>query len=193
MPIPAIILAAGSSTRLGHPKQLALLNQEPLLNRAIRTATEAGCEPIYVVLGANAPQIEKTCRLKAVQVVHNQNWQQGMSTSLIAGVQAIGPVEGVLLMTCDQPAVTAGHLRKLIEQGTSTNQAIASSYKKRHGVPAYFPNTLFSECLLLTGDAGAKNLLTSAMSIPLMLGELDIDTPEALDEARERFGEASQL
>ena len=193
MPTPALILAAGASTRLGHPKQLALLNGEPLLTRALRTAQEAGLSPILIVLGANAPQIQTTCQLKAGQVIENKNWQQGMSTSLIAGIQALGPFPGVVLMTCDQPAVTAGHLRKLTEHGTETGQAIASSYGERHGVPAYFPGTRFAEVLLLTGDAGAKSLLASAISIPLVLGELDIDTPDALQQARKIFSEGTRV
>ena len=189
----AIILAAGASTRLGHPKQLALLNGEPLLARAIRTAQEAGLTPILVVLGANAAEIQQSCPLGPAQLVLNDEWPEGMGSSVRAGISRLGKqTEGVVLMTCDQPAVDAAHLRRLIQAGTELKSPVASQYashpgEEKRGVPAYFPHTLFSELLLLRGDAGARNLLASAKSLELKFGEVDIDTPAALARARALF------
>lgn len=198
MPTAALILAAGASTRLGQPKQLALLNGEPLLVRAIRVAREADLEPC-VLLGANAAQIEATCHLNAT-VLHNPDWAQGMASSLHVGIQALqtrkDDARGVILMTCDQPAVTEQHLRQLVKLGVLEGEPIASRYggegEKRHGVPAYFPNTRFRELLLLQGDAGARSLLATAKSIHLKLGEIDIDTPAALARARTLFAFATE-
>jgi CTP:molybdopterin cytidylyltransferase MocA len=86
-------------------------------------------------------------------------------------------------MTCDQPAVTPDHLRALAISGETT----ASAYAGRRGVPAYFPASAFAALAQLTGDAGARDLLRDARTIPLPLGELDIDTPEALAEAQRLF------
>ncbi len=191
----AIILAAGASTRLGTPKQLARLNGEPLLARAIRTAHEAGLTPILVILGANAAEIQQSCSLAPAQVVLNEQWPEGMASSVRLGIEALqGKVEGAILMTCDQPAVDAGHLRKLVLLGQSIGAPVASHYAGRgetekRGVPAYFPRTRFGELLLLKGDTGARNLLASSESLLLILGEVDVDTQQALARARALFGQ----
>ena len=82
----AVILAAGGSTRLGRPKQLVRLQGEALIDRALRTCTEAGCSPVLVVLGAYEAEIRRECELSGALVVWNPNWQQGMGTSLARGI-----------------------------------------------------------------------------------------------------------
>ena len=193
MPTAALILAAGASTRLGYPKQLAELNGQFLLHRAIFTAQQAGLTPILVILGANAAEIQKACDLKGTQAILNEQWPEGMGSSVRAGIKALpNGTEGVILLTCDQPAVDKAHLSALIRQGKETKLPVASHYlgsdgKKRRGVPAYFPHTRFPELLLLKGDAGARGLLATAKSIKLNLGEVDVDTPHTLDQARALF------
>jgi molybdenum cofactor cytidylyltransferase len=180
----AVILAAGASTRLGEPKQLVVLAGETMLERAVRTAREAGCSPIVVVLGAEAGQIRERCTLHTATVVVNSSWQEGMASSIRTGISAIGSVNGVILMTCDQPAVTPHHLRSLSAHAAVT----ASSYAGRRGVPAYFPASAFAELAALTGDAGARELLRSTPSIPLPLGDLDVDTSADRANALRQFG-----
>jgi len=183
----AIILAAGASARLGQPKQLAELNGETLLERAVRIACNAGCSPVLVVLGASFHEILAYSRLGDAIPVICDRWQVGMSASIAQGVKTLGIVapkaHGVILMTCDQPAVTPQHLRALAASGEVTG----SEYAGRRGVPAYFPASSFASLMQLSGDSGARDLLRDAHAIPLPLGELDIDTPEALAEARRLF------
>jgi CTP:molybdopterin cytidylyltransferase MocA len=187
--IPAVILAAGASTRLGEPKQLAMLAGETLLERAVRVAREAGCEPVVVVLGAAYVEILANSRLGDAVPVINDEWMEGMASSIRLGVRTLGFIakdaEGVLLMTCDQPAVTVKHLNRVMAR----QEVKASRYGERNGVPAYFPKKYFSNLMALTGDAGAKGLLSQARSEDLAHGDLDIDTPEDLARARELFGE----
>jgi CTP:molybdopterin cytidylyltransferase MocA len=185
--IAAVVLAAGASTRLGEPKQLAKLAGETLLERAVRTAREAGCSPIVVVLGSAYAEILARSRLGDAVSVINDEWREGMASSIRLGVRMLGlvakDVEGVLLMTCDQPAVTAQHLGLVM-----TRQAVtASRYSGRNGVPAYFPKKYFSELTALAGDVGARKLLAQARAVDLALGELDVDTPEDLARARGLF------
>lgn len=184
--IAAVILAAGASRRLGSPKQLAMLGDETLLERAVRVARAAGCSPVIVVLGAEHQRVSAGCQLgDAITVLHN-DWEQGMGSSIALGVQACETKEvaGVVVMTCDQPAVTAGHLRRLMAQSV----AKASRYAGRKGVPAFFPAQYFDELKELSGDVGARKLLRSAEVVDLEEGELDVDTPEDLERARELFG-----
>jgi molybdenum cofactor cytidylyltransferase len=189
--VAAVVLAAGASTRFGEPKQLALLGGERLLERAVRIALEAGCEPVMVVLGARAAEIEAGCELRAAKVVLNEAWAEGMASSVRAGLGALlQDVSGIVLMTCDQPAVTAGHLRKLTAAGESaaTRVTAGSSYAGRVGAPAFFPVDRFSELMGLRGDQGARSLLQASLAVELPGGELDIDTVESLEAARQRYG-----
>jgi molybdenum cofactor cytidylyltransferase len=190
MTTAAVIVAAGASARMGEPKQLVSLAGETLLERAVRVAREAGCSPVVMVLGAEAERVSSSCNLGDAVVAVNQRWREGMASSIRAGIEAlragiagIGEVHGVVVMTCDQPAVTAEHLRAL----AATGEVTASEYAGRRGVPAYFPASSFVALQALTGDAGARELLRGARAVELNGGELDVDTPEALDEARQRF------
>jgi molybdenum cofactor cytidylyltransferase len=179
----ALILAAGASTRLGHPKQLVRLGNETLLDRSVRIAREAGCAPVVVVLGASEEQIRDQCKLQNVLIVSHPEWTEGMGTTLSRGVQAFEDVQGILVMTCDMPGVTADHLRTLI----ASEQVAASSYGGRKGVPAYFPRDLFPKLVELKGDMGARELLQLAYEVELPDGELDVDTSEDLVKAQSMF------
>jgi molybdenum cofactor cytidylyltransferase len=180
----AVVLAAGASSRLGQPKQLIQVAGETLLERSIRIAREAGCAPVVVVLGAGSDEVSARCSLTDAIVVVNFDWEEGMASSIRAGLAALesvitgqpGDCHGVLLMTCDQPAVTPGHLRALMASGALT----ASAYAGRRGVPAYFPAANLSALQRLSGDSGARSLLRAASAIELPGGELDIDTPADL-------------
>ncbi len=187
---PAIVLAAGASRRLGQPKQLLRQAGETLIDRAIRVSLEAGAEPVFAVLGAHAEAIVQEAELRnAVQVV-NGEWQQGIAGSIHAGLRALEQQQpdcsAVLLMVCDQPRLSAAHLRALLAAHAKQTQPaiVASAYAGIAGIPAIFPKSQFQELLALTGDTGARNLLKSP-SCPLVLvafegGEADIDTPEDL-------------
>jgi CTP:molybdopterin cytidylyltransferase MocA len=204
MAVAAVILAAGASSRLGEPKQLVVLAGERLLDRAVRLAAEAGCDPVVVVLGARAEEIRTACSLGTANVVINEDWAQGMASSIRCGIAEAHSRDGAIVMTCDQPAVTAAHLRQLTLCDThgdtahdnapfgrvtmgNPGEAVASSYAGRRGVPAYFPAGYFSVLSELAGDSGARVLLETAASIDLPGGELDIDTPEALAIARQLY------
>ena len=191
MSVAAIIVAAGASSRLGQPKQLVLVEGEPLLLRAIRCAQEAGARPVRVVLGAHRERIEKAVAFGDAMVIANSEWEEGVASSIRAGVGAEDAgteAAGVLLMTCDQPRITAKHLREMIEAFDAQARAvlIASIYAGARGTPAIFPRVMFADLLALRGDKGARGLLATALlpvvEIQLEGGEVDIDRPEDLAE-----------
>jgi len=188
MSIAAVVLAAGASTRLGEPKQLATLGGETLLERAVRVAREAGCSPVVVVVGAHHVQVLGSNVLGDAVPVINDEWEEGMASSIRLGVRALAfaarDAEGVLLMTCDQPAVTAKHLLRLMMRA----EVKASRYAGKNGVPAFFPARYFEKLTELEGDTGARELLAQARYEELENGELDVDTVEDLKRARELFG-----
>jgi molybdenum cofactor cytidylyltransferase len=192
MPVAAIIVAAGSSSRFGQPKQLILIDGEPLLQRAIRCAQEAGASPVFVVLGAHREQIESGIDFGAAAIVVNEDWEEGLASSIRAGVKAAeidaAGAAGLLLMTCDQPRVTAAHLRRMIENFDARSEPIliASTYAGVRGIPAIFPREAKGSLLALRGDMGARMMLQQpswpVISLPLRGGEVDIDRPEDLAE-----------
>lgn len=184
MNIAAIILAAGSSQRLGRPKQNELLAGETLLQRAIRTAVEADLSPIIVVVrNAICPALASQ---DAVEVVINSNPDEGIASSIHCGISAFSSraLEGAVIMTCDQPAVTASHLHALC---ADKDRIAGSRYARTIGVPAYFPEESFAALAQLGGDSGARMLLQTAHSVAAESLELDIDTQQDLDRARALF------
>lgn len=190
MPIAAIVLAAGASLRLGQPKQLLLHGGETMIGRAIRLAGEAGATPVIAVLGAQSDLIRHTVPMSNAIPVLNGAWEQGISTSIHAGLAALeenAPQSpGALILGCDQPRLTAGHLRGLLQAfGTQTAPAIvASAYAGVQGIPAIFPRAVFSELRALHGDKGARVLLLKPpcplVTLPFPGGEIDIDLPADL-------------
>lgn len=183
-----MVLAAGASSRLGEAKQLVEVGGERLLERAVRVAREAGLAPVVVVLGCRAGEIERDCRLDGAHVVLNESWAEGMGSSVRVGVSALGAeCEGLVLMTCDQPAADSVHLRRLMEAGGGARE-VGSRYAGRIGVPAFFPAAWFGELLRLGGDEGARRLLAKGAAVELPDGELDVDTAESLGMVRLRFG-----
>ncbi len=192
MSVAAVILAAGSSTRLGQAKQLVELGGERLLERAVRTAREAGLSPVVVVVGARAAQITAQCDLRDAQVVRCERWAEGMSQAIAAGVAAAAETNAAsaVVMTTDMPFVTPTHLQALCKRRGDVR---ASEYAGRKGVPAHFPRSAFSALLQLQGDSGARDLLQSAVAVDLGADALDIDTAEDLSAARARFGSVKRL
>jgi CTP:molybdopterin cytidylyltransferase MocA len=190
MPVAAIILAAGESRRLGQPKQLLAYRGESLLARAIRLANEAGASRVLVALGANYATIRAAIESSNSIPVHNDRWRQGIASSIEAGVRALSlcapEAEGVLLMGCDQPRLTADHLRALIAafEGQAATVIAASSYAGVQAVPAVFPRATFAELRALSGDKGARSVIESApcpvIAVEFSGGEVDIDSPEDL-------------
>lgn len=184
MRVAAVVLAAGSSRRLGELKQLVRLGKESLLERAIWVCREAGCDPVVVVLGASANLILGRCSLEGTWVVVNEDWAEGMGSSVRSGVTALGAdVDGCVVTTCDMPAISAAHLLELMR----TEQVTASAYAGRRGVPAFFPRGMFESLMELSGDTGARELLQEARVVNLPGGELDVDTVEDLARVRKFF------
>ncbi len=118
-PVPAIVLAAGASQRLGQPKQLLVYHGEFLIERAIRLANEAGASPVIAVLGAHYEIICASIAMNDAILAINDKWVEGIASSIHAGLRTLdavaGGASGVLILSCDQPRLTAGHLRGLIE------------------------------------------------------------------------------
>jgi molybdenum cofactor cytidylyltransferase len=185
-PVAAVVLAAGASSRLGRAKQTLVLGGETLVERAVRVAVEAGLSPVIVVV-SDESELAAGLRARGCVVVVNEGAGEGMASSIRCGVERAGElgVAGAVLMTCDQVALRAEHLRALsVEAGRVTG----SSYAGKIGIPAYFPAASFGELMGLRGDVGGRGLLRGAASVGDEGLGLDIDTEEDVERARGLLG-----
>lgn len=189
--ISLMILAAGASTRMGSPKQMLAYRGCTLIRHMAEVSIASVCEPIIVVLGANAKRIKPEISQLPVEIVENQHWEEGMSSSIRVGLEALLAInqnlEAVAISLCDQPLVSPQTLNQLVEAYSLTGKPIiASEYAGTLGVPALFNHTLFSELIALKSTEGAKKLINKhiaeVFSIPFPNGAIDIDTPKDYEQ-----------
>ncbi len=190
--IGIVILAAGSSQRLGEPKQLLPWKQSTLIENVVDIALALPCEPVIVVLGAENERLKPVIPVD-VKVVINNRWPEGVASSIREGVGGLKKLypesQGVLFMSCDQPLIREDHLRKMLmlfEQSDKT--IVAAEYAGTVGIPVIFTRAWFSELTLLKGDQGAKILFEknsdelTTLSIPE--AQWDIDDWETYHQLR---------
>jgi len=180
-----IILAAGNSSRLGRPKQLLEYRGSTLLEIACQAAIHTGYNPVIIVLGSHAAEIIKVCQLPDDTYIINTNWEEGMSSSIAAGLSAMlrqhPSLENVIIAPSDQVFVHADLFRQLVMQKEKTHKnIIASVYNKTTGIPVLFNKIYFEELLQLKGQRGAKKIIAQypedLETVPFDLGHIDIDT-----------------
>jgi molybdenum cofactor cytidylyltransferase len=180
-----IILAAGGSSRFGNIKQLLPFNGKTLLQHVIDEATKAGVKPIVVITGANATKVSASIANSKVNILVNENWQEGMASGIVAGVHSIvslnESIKKIIIAVCDQPFVTSALFEQLDQmQNKSGKSIVACTYADTIGTPALFATKYFDQLLSLKGDEGAKKILKSnsedVATVDFPKGEIDIDT-----------------
>ncbi len=181
-----ILLAAGSSSRLGRPKQLINYQEKTLIQNSIESAQHSAADALVVVLGCNSELIQKGIESKEVTVLVHAHWEEGMSSSMQCGLRYLletSQVEQVILMLCDQPYVTQDLLDQLMNGKKASRKGIlACSYSGTVGVPALFGQDYFPELLALKGTEGAKKVILNHQDdtflVDFPLGSVDLDTEE---------------
>jgi len=185
--ISIILLAAGSSSRMGQSKQLLEVNGTTLLLHSVRAALDTGAKSVNVILGANENAHREIIRNQPVSLISNHYWKSGMGSSIKAGLNHIvrkySDTEAVIIMVCDQPAISAAHLGNLMSAFKSSNSPIvASAYSGTAGVPALFSRAFFSNILMLKDEQGAKKIIEQfpeqRVTIDFPDGSIDLDTGE---------------
>jgi molybdenum cofactor cytidylyltransferase len=181
--LAGIVLAAGSSERLGQPKQLVEWQGTTLVRRAAELALDVCNAGVSVVVGASSSQVTAELEGLSATIVYNNNWQTGMGSSLKAGIQASSKdADGLLLMLCDQPGIESDDLIRLVNvwQNQPDNPA-AAAYSGTVGVPAILPAAMLPALDGISGDAGAGGLLrrysdTSLVEMPSAAWDIDTAT-----------------
>jgi len=183
-----IILAAGSSSRMGQAKQLLQIHGKNLLQHTIDEARTLLPKSVYVVTGANADTISSGVNNgRGIHICYNPAWQEGMASSIKTGLQAAQSdnltLKGCLISVCDQPFLTSDIYAQLISTHKKNPRSIvASVYKDTSGVPVLFDSHYFPLLMELSGQEGAKRILNSqahhVLHVPFPNGHIDLDTPE---------------
>jgi len=178
--VPLIILAAGNSSRLGKPKQNLPYQNKTLLQHVIDEGSKANLYPIIVVEGSTKLQVSEN-----IYLVKNNNWDQGMGSSISTGISAllkIQPKTELLILTvCDQPFISAHLFKELIDRHMEKSTGIvASAYTETMGTPVLFSKKYYDDLLNLKGQEGAKRLIKNYQDdvslVQFPQGNIDIDT-----------------
>jgi molybdenum cofactor cytidylyltransferase len=185
--IAGVVLAAGSSTRLGRNKLLLELDGEPLVRRAVRAALEAGLAPVVVVLGHEAARVEYALAglPPAVRALVNSDHARGVNTSLRAGIESLPEdAAAAVIVLADMPRVTADMIARLVEVHRETGAPlVASEYGGVHAPPTLYARAIFPELGGAEGDGCGKRVVRAhadeAVRVPWPAERLaDVDREE---------------
>lgn len=188
-PIIGVILAAGSSSRLGRPKQLLSLGDRTVLAHTLANASAATLDGLIVVLGHEAATIQERIDFGTARIVINDDYREGQSTSLRAGLAALPPdTDAALFILGDQPLIGPAVLDALIAARRATAAPIVMpTYDGQRGNPVLIARNLFPELATVAGDQGARSVIrahSAAVHEVAILGPPptdDLDTQEDYD------------
>ncbi len=159
--VAAVILAAGGSTRFGSPKQLAPWHGKTFIEQVVDTALASSARPVVVVLGAEAERCRAVLADRPVEVVVNETWMQGQSTSMQAGLAALpANIGGAVFFLVDLPGVATDLIDQLLQRHRETLAPLVwPEFEGRRGNPVLFDRSLFLELRQVRGDTGGKPVL----------------------------------
>lgn len=186
-----LILAAGASKRIGKPKQLLPYKESNLLLEKIKQFESVEKVQVFVVLGAYFKEIMPMLRELPVKVVMNENWQEGMGSSLSKGIELIKKKElfdRVLITLSDLPLMESSHYEDMIALSKNAGKRIIQTTYEQGtaGVPAIFDKSLFRRLSRLTDENSAKILIETYKKEVLELRSktpfFDVDTLEAYQQ-----------
>ncbi|MGO8946283.1 MAG: NTP transferase domain-containing protein [Ktedonobacterales bacterium] len=181
--IAAIVLAAGRSTRMGRHKLLLPLGGRPLVSYAVEAASASSADPVIVVVGYQAAEIQAALPAGRYRIRINHDYSRGMAGSLVQGIAALAalpagsrPLAGAIILLADQPLVSTRLINRLLESAYAAPSAIlATTYAGQRSTPVYFPSLLWGELLQITGDEGGRSVIAKH---PDLVRTLDIAEPE---------------
>jgi CTP:molybdopterin cytidylyltransferase MocA len=185
-----LVLAAGGSTRMGRPKQLALLGGRPLLEHVLRALDGAPVDEVVVALGARAAEVEAQVDLGRAVPVVVADWRKGMGHVLASALAAAptGGHQATVVLLGDQPLVSGRAVARLVGAWRGgAGPVVTAAYGGRPGHPKLFDHRLLPELLRLSGDAGARDLLAAhpgwvaAVEVGGLGSDADVDVEADLE------------
>jgi CTP:molybdopterin cytidylyltransferase MocA len=188
--VAAVVLAAGGGRRYGMPKALVEYEGSLLVERAVRTA-RAVCDPVLVVLGAQAAEVWQRADLSGATVVANAAWETGMASSLRTGLDGLrgwpvgapggGQIAGALVLLVDMPGMTPAALQRMAEHAAPDALAFAT-YDGQRGHPVLLGRDHWAAVSEeLSGDEGARRYLAAHGAVEVdctgLANPVDLDEP----------------
>jgi molybdenum cofactor cytidylyltransferase len=195
--VVGLVLAAGRSSRMGRPKQLAELDGRPLLEHVLAALEAAPVDRVVVALGAGATAILDTVDLHGGEPLLVEGFERGMGHVLASAARAVGARDDVsALVVClgDQPLVGAAVVAELVASWRAgAGPVVTAAYGGRHGNPKLFDRAVIARLGELVGDTGARELLAShpewvtAIEVGALGDDADVDDEEGLARVAERI------
>jgi molybdenum cofactor cytidylyltransferase len=190
--IVGVVLAAGQSRRMGHANKLTMpVDGTPMVARVVDTLQQSNVERVLVVTGHEPEEIRNALSGREVELVHNPDFEEGMGTSVRAGVSALGDdVDGALIALADMPWVAPDVIDRLVAAFSPDAEVsiYIPMYGKKRGNPVLWGAQRFPELRELAGDVGGKVLFhrhpeaIRYVDVESAGVNIDVDTPDALDE-----------
>jgi molybdenum cofactor cytidylyltransferase len=191
--ISGVVLAAGTSSRLGRPKQLLELRGRPLLQHAIDAAAGSGLDEVIVVLGHDSERVASALTLPpGIWVVVNREYEAGQSTSLRAGLESVDPeAEAAAILLGDQPLLTPPAISKVLDAFRASEATIVRAlWQGTPGHPVVLARSEWDSIKKLRGDKGARDLVATSARVEVVeMGEPpveDVDTWEQYEKLRDQ-------
>jgi molybdenum cofactor cytidylyltransferase len=196
--VAGVVLAAGQSRRMGEiNKLLERIDGMPLVRRSVQAVIDAGVTPVVVVTGYDSDAVTETLRGLDVETVHNENFADGLSTSLRAGLEAL-PEESDAVVVClaDMPAVAPSHIKELVNRFDPEMDRLIGVpvHRGKRGNPILWARRFWPGMSDVRGDVGARHLIGENADLVYEVEFddtsilTDLDTPEQLARYRESEG-----
>lgn len=184
--IAAIVLAAGTSSRMGTPKQTMMLAGRPLLSYALQAVRSAHIDQIVLVLGADADAARRRFTIVGISSIVNANYAEGVSTSIRTGVHHLDPyAEAFFVVLGDQPFVSPITMDRLVAEWRSSGaKIVVPMFNGHRGNPVLLDRALAAEAERLSGDEGFRPLFAAhaddLREVPVEDPGIlfDVDTPD---------------
>ncbi|WP_431971974.1 nucleotidyltransferase family protein [Nocardia sp. bgisy134] len=177
--VTGVVLAAGSSRRLGTAKQVLPYRDTTVLGATLDVVRSCALDQIIVTLGGAAEAVRRQVDLTGVEVVMADDFGSGCSSSLRSALSAVHPrAAGIVLMLGDQPGLSAATVDRLVAEGTTAAPITVCRYRDGVGHPFWLNRSTFGELARLHGDKAVWKLIESGR---VAVSRLDVDAPAPLD------------
>jgi len=194
--VAAVILAAGQSQRMGrNNKLLAEIDGKPMIKHVVEQVEKSQASTLVLVTGHKSGEVKNAVGPLKGQFVNNPNYEEGMSTSLCKGIEALDPsVDGALIILGDMPEISPNHIDKLIEAFTSDKkiEACLPVFQGKRGNPVLWGRRYFDDIRAITGDKGARDMIKKHLDEITLVNMpddgilTDVDTPDALERLNQK-------